>query len=104
MLQRVQFDRSFSPLRARSHGAAEWVEESCGSVDVARFEVAVEEWQRLRNRQLISIAVVTRVAVRRKDVAASQDLAVTAGPRHLQRTMIGQSLLCINPAEQEIAA
>src|SRR6202007_791648 len=34
MLQRIQFERGFSALRARSHGAAERIEETFRSVDV----------------------------------------------------------------------
>src|SRR5262245_2686685 len=71
MLQRIQFERCFRALRAGSNRAAERIEEPCGSIQVAGFQIAVEERQRLGDRQLISIAIVTRVAIRRKDVAAS---------------------------------
>src|SRR6185369_4412603 len=104
VLQRIQLQRSFGTLRTRSHSAAERVKESSRSIDVARFKVAVEERQRLRNRQLIGIAVVTCVAVNRKDVAATDDLAVAASPGHLQQTVTRQGLLNIKAAEQEVAA
>src|ERR1041385_1687128 len=58
MLEWIQLQRSFRALRAGSYGAAERIEEPGGGIHVARLEIAVEERQRLRNRQLISVAVV----------------------------------------------
>src|SRR6266576_21096 len=104
MLQRIQFERGFSALRARSNRAAKRIEKPFGSIHVTGFQITVEEGQRLRNRQLISIAVVPRAAFRRKDIAASQDLAAAVRPGHLERAVIGQGLFGIKTTEQEVAA
>src|SRR5215831_20244532 len=104
MLQRVELEGSFGALRARSHRAAKGIEEARGRIEVARLHVTVEKRQRLRDGQLISIAVVTRVTVGRKYVAAADNFSVAAGPGHLQQTVVWQGLLSVDPAEQEIAA